>query len=183
MDYITFKDYKSIVWFFLMMLFSCQSNFDDVQKIGVKSGAPLTIASNIDTEQTELGRLTTHLKSPLMNDFTNREMPYFEFPNGLYMVLFDEQNNENHISADYGIAYNSTNLIDLRGDVKVATHTKDTLFAEQLYYDRSLNWIFTDLPVVFRTANEKISGTGFDSDKAFERARVLKVTGTITVEE
>jgi LPS export ABC transporter protein LptC len=97
--------------------------------------------------------------------------------------LFDEQNNENHISADYGIAYNSTNLIDLRGDVKVATHTKDTLFAEQLYYDRSLNWIFTDLPVVFRTANEKISGTGFDSDKAFERARVLKVTGTITVEE
>ena len=99
------------------------------------------------------------------------------------MVLYDEQNNESHIFAEYGIAYNTANLIDLRGHVVVATHTKDTLFADQLYYDRSLSWIFTDLPVVFRTENERITGQGFDSDKAFEYARVLKVTGTIAIEE
>ncbi len=174
---------KSIAGLFLVVLFSCQSNFDEVQKIGVKSGAPLTEATNIDTEQTEMGRLTTHLISPLMKDYTNRSVPFFEFPAGLKMVVFDDQKNENHIYADYGIAYNTTNLIDLRGDVIVTTHTKDTLFAEQLYYDRSLSWIFTDLPVVFRTENEKISGQGFDSDRSFERARVLKVTGTISIEE
>ena len=179
----SFRNYKSIAGLFLAMLFSCQSNFNEVQKIGIKSGAPLTVATNIDTEQTELGRLTTHLVSPIMKDYTNRDVPFFEFPSGLTMVLYDEQNNESHIFAEYGIAYNTANLIDLRGHVVVATHTKDTLFADQLYYDRSLSWIFTDLPVVFRTENERITGQGFDYDKAFEYARVLKVTGTIAIEE
>jgi len=68
-----------------------------------------------------------------------------------------------------------------RGNVIAATPTKDTLYAEQLYYDQTKEWLFTNLPATYRSQDYVTSGIGFDSDKDFNKAEVLGVTGQFAV--
>jgi len=165
------------------LFFSCKNNFKEVQNIGILSSGPLTIAENINTKYTDSGRLKSILKSPKMLNYSNREFAYYEFPEGVDLILFDDNNNQSHVVADYAIVYNETDLIDLRGNVVLNTHNKDTLFAEQLFYDQKGEWLFTNKPVKFRTRDQLIDGHGFDSDRNFTKAGVLEVKGIVFLSE
>jgi len=169
--------------FTVTMFFSCKDNFKEVQNIGVLSDQPATVAEHINTKYTDSGRLKSHLVSSKMLDFSNREFTFFEFPEGIDFTLYDERGNKNNVIADYAIIYNETDLIDLKGNVVLTTHSKDTLFAEQLFYDQNREWMFTNQPVKFRRQDQVINGIGFDSDRSFANARVLEVTGTIFLDE
>ncbi|MFD2543400.1 LPS export ABC transporter periplasmic protein LptC [Lacinutrix gracilariae] len=175
---------KSLVTVFTVTLFfSCKSNFNEVQKIGVSEDQPIGVAEDINLKYTDSGRVTANLISPKMLDFTNRDFGYNEFPEGIVLHMYDELNQKNTVIADYAISYKETNLIDLQGNVVVTSHKKDTLFAEQLYYDQSDEWLFTNQPVTFRQGRDLINGNGFDSDSEFKKAQVLEIDGIITLEE
>ncbi len=169
--------------FTVTMFFSCKNNFDEVQKIGVSENEPIGIAENINSKYTDSGRVTANLISPKMLNFTNRPFPYYEFTDGVILYVFDDENNRTSITSDYAIAYDKTGLIDLKGNVVLATHTQDTLFAEQLFYDQEKEWIFTNLPVTFRQGYDVINGNGFDSNSKFTEAEVLEIDGVFTLEE
>ncbi len=165
------------------MFFSCKNNFKEVQKIGVSENEPIGVAENINLKYTDSGKIKAILLSPKMLDYQNRAFPFFEFPNGIVLDLLDEDNKKNVVIADYAINYINTNLIDLQGNVKITTSTNDTLYAEQLFYDKNKDWIFTNKPVKFRQGQDLINGNGFDSDSKFTNAEVLEVTGIITLDE
>jgi len=165
------------------MFFSCKNNFKDVQKIGAKSAGPLTIAEHINTKYTDSGRLKSHLISSKMNDYSNREFAFFEFPDDIDFTIYDNDANASNVKADYAIIYSETDLIDLQGNVVLTTHNNDTLFADQLFYDQKKEWIFTNQPVRFRTKDQLIDGIGFDSDKTFTKAEVLEITGVIYLDQ
>lgn len=169
--------------FTVSIFFSCRNNFKDVQNIGALSSAPLTIAENINTKYTDSGKLKSILQSPKMLNYSNRDFAFYEFPEGVELTLYDDDNNESHVVADYAIAYDETDLIDLRGNVILNTHNKDTLYAQQLFYDQKREWLFTNKPVKFRRQDELIDGNGFDSDRNFSKARVLEVTGVVYLNE
>jgi LPS export ABC transporter protein LptC len=118
-----------------------------------------------------------------MLDFSNRDFAFFEFPDGVDLDIYDDDNNKSNVIADYALVYAETDLIDLRGNVVLRTHNNDTLFAEQLYYDQKTEWLFTNQPVRFRTKNEIINGNGFDSNRNFTNAEVLETTGIIYIDE
>lgn len=165
------------------MFFSCNNNYQKVQQMGISENEPIGVAEHINLKYTDSGRVTANLLSAKMLDYSNRDFPYNEFTEGVTLYLFDRENKKNTVVSDYAISYDKTNLIDLQGNVKIITHTNDTLFAEQLYYDNKKEWIYTNLPVRFRQGNDMIYGNGFDSNKNFTNAEVLEVTGVITLEE
>lgn len=169
--------------FTVTIFFSCKNNFKDIQNIGILDSGPLTIAENINTKYTDSGKLKFHLISPKMLNYSNREFAFYEFPDGINLTLFDKENNKSNVVADYAILYDDTGIIDLQKNVVLSTHDKDTLFADQLFYDQNKEWLFTNLPVRFRTENELINGVGFDSNKDFTQAQVLEVTGRIYIDE
>ena len=169
--------------FTVTLFFSCKNNFDEVQKIGISENEPIGIAEHINSKYTDSGRVTANLLSPKMLNFTNRAFPYYEFTEGVILYVFDDENNRTSITSDYAIAYDKTGLIDLKGNVVLATHTQDTLFAEQLFYDQEKEWLFTNLPVTFRQGLDIINGKGFDSNSKFTEAEVLEIDGVFTLEE
>jgi len=169
--------------FTVTMFFSCKDNFKDVQNIGLLSNKPVTEAENINTKYTDSGRLKSHLVSPKMLDFSNREFSFVEFPQGIDFTIYDEKGNKSNVVADFAMIYNDTDLIDLQGNVVLTTHSNDTLFAEQLFYDQKREWMFTNQPVKFRREDQLINGNGFDSNRSFSNARVLEVTGIIYLDE
>ena len=167
----------------ITLFFSCNNTLKKVQNLDSSSYEPLSVAENINTKYTDSGRLTLILVSPKMVNFTNREFPFYKFPEGIDLTLFDDDNNKNTVTSNHAIVYNQTDLIDLRGNVVLTTSTNDTLFTEQLFYDQKKEWLFTNQPVKFRTKDYITNGVGFDSNKNFTNAQVLEVTGRIFIDE
>ncbi len=165
------------------MLFSCNNNLKEIQKIGLSENEPLSEAENINAKYIDSGKVKAILISPKRLDYSNRNFAFEEFPQGVNLEVYDDENKKSNVVADYAIYYRQTGMIDLQGNVKLTTSTNDTLFAEQLYYNQRNEWLFTNRPVTFRTKLDVIEGNGFDSNKNFTNAEVLEVTGIVTLDE
>ncbi|MFC0603004.1 LPS export ABC transporter periplasmic protein LptC [Winogradskyella pulchriflava] len=163
------------------LFFSCENDFDEVQKVGVLQNQPIGEAENIDLKYTELQgdsvRLLANLISPKMLDYSNRSFAFSEFPDGILLKVYDEKNNLTTIRSQYAIFYTETDIIDLRGNVTITTHDNEVLITEQLYYNEKLEWVFTNEPWVFTRSEGPLYGIGFDSDKDFKNFQMLEMGG------
>ncbi|WP_411766528.1 LPS export ABC transporter periplasmic protein LptC [Winogradskyella sp. A3E31] len=166
----------------VIVLFSCKDNFSEVQQIGVLQNAPIGEADTINLKYTDSAKLTANLLSPKMMDYSNRPFSFSEFPEGIELIIYDKNNNKSTIFADYAIAYNETDLIDLQGNVLLATHKGDSLFAPQMYYDQKNEWVFTNQEVKLRSTANNIDGRGFDSDRDFKGFEILEMAGDIQID-
>jgi LPS export ABC transporter protein LptC len=168
------------------LFFSCKNDFNEVQKIGVLQNQPIGEAENIDLKYTEFKedtvRLLANLLSPKMLDYSNRDFPFSEFPEGIELKVYDDNNHKTTITSRYAIYYTETDIIDLRGNVVIATHDKDTLFTEQLYYNDKLEWVFTNESFVFKRTTAETRGYGFDSDQAFEKYQMHEMGSEIEID-
>lgn len=177
--------FRSIVTVFTVtMLFSCEGNLQGVRELEMPADAPQAIGKGINLVYTDSGKVVATLKSDKMRDFSNKEFPYREFPEGLKVAFFEGEQGKNTVTADYGIVYNLTGLIDLRGNVVVITSDSTRLTAEQLYWDQSNNWVFTDRPNTIRFKNGAINeAEGFDSNQEFSNFRSRSNTGVQIIED
>lgn len=179
------KFFRSIVTTAVVtMLFSCEGNLEDVRKMEMPEDAPHAIGAGINLVYTDSGKVVATLKSEKMKDFSNKEFAFREFPEGLQVEFFDENREKNTVTADYGIIYNETGLIDLQGNVVVITSDSTKLMADQLYWDQSNNWVFTDRPNTIRFQNGALNeGQGFDSNQEFSNFRSRSNIGVQIIEE
>lgn len=166
-----------------IMVFSCKNDFEKVQQIGVLENFPITIAENINLKYTDSGKIKVNLLSPKVLDFSNREFPFREFPDGIRLTIYDDNNSKNVIESDYAIVYEETDLIDLQGNVVITTPAKDSLFADQLFYDQEKDWFFSNKPVKFVSPTKIVTGKAYDSNKDFTAYGVTEVTGYVNLEE
>ncbi|NNE32800.1 MAG: LPS export ABC transporter periplasmic protein LptC [Winogradskyella sp.] len=168
------------------LFFSCKNNFDDVQKVGVLQNQPIGEAEEIDLKYTEYNDTTVdllaNLISPKMLDYANRSFPFSEFPEGIELKVYGENNKLTTILAEYAVFYTDTDIIDLQGNVRIATPEQDTLFTEQLYYNEKLEWVFTNKPFLFKRTAGLTHGVGFDSDKSFKKFQMLEMGGDFEID-
>jgi len=154
---------------FATVFFSCQDNYDDIKRMQRVSLEPDGIAEHINLKHTDSGRVILHLISKKMVDFSNKEFSHTIFPEGIELHLYDikDDTQETIITADYAIAYDNTDLIDLRGNVNITTPDGKKLFAEQLYYDQKIEWIFTNGEYKYEAEDGgyNIGKGGFDASK------------------
>lgn len=148
-----------------------------------KAEIPISSALQINSVHTDSGKVSSVLNSPKMLNFSNAIFPYYEFPNHIEVILYDKNNNKTKITSDYAISYSNSDLIDLRGNVIVSTHLRDTLITDQLYYDRGQEWLFTNFDFRYVSSDKDIFGKGFDSDKSFEKIKFLEVNGYVSLDE
>lgn len=179
-----YKILSMVVALVATMLFSCKNNFKEVQQIGVLQNEPIGEAKNINLKYTDSGRVKANLLSPKMLDFSNRSFAFSEFPEGIHLNLFDEAQNKSVVVADYAIVYDETDLIDLQGNVVLITHTNDTLYAQQMYYDQKREQLFTNSPVRFSFASgSQGRGNIFDSDIRFDNYELLEGSGSTEIDQ
>jgi len=173
---------KYIISCFLVIFFSCDGE-KDLTSFLRAADIPISSATDINTIHTDSGIVSSILNSPKMLNFSNATFPYFEFPSNIEVTLFDQNNNQTKITADYAISFTNSDLIDLRGNVVVSTHLMDTLITDQLYYDKGEEWLFTNFDFRYVSSDKDIFGKGFDSDKSFDKIKFLKVNGFVSLED
>ncbi len=165
-----------------LIIVSCESNFKEVQKMGVSEFTPSGDADSINLKYTDSGRITANLISPKMLDYATVEFPYSEFPKGMHLTLFDKNGKKTYIDANYAVRYKITDMIDLQGKVKISNQNGEQLETEQLYYDQKNEWFFTEKKFKFTSPKGISYGEGIDFSKDFKKVNSQKISGQVQSE-
>lgn len=174
---------KFFFTFLVFVCFSCKNNFEQVKQLNQFDALPVGVADTIRVVYTDSAQTVAILKAPKNIDFTNQPFPYSEFPIGVEVVFFDENNKETFVRADYGIMYNRTNLVDLRGNVRITTPEGADLQTSQLYWDVDREWVFTQENFTFKNKDYHIAAKVLDASRSFNRITTGPLTGSVAVEE
>lgn len=152
---------------FVITLFACEGNYENVQKLSLADNLPFAEGEHVNLKYTDSGKVVANLIAPKLKDYSNYEFPYREFPEGV-KLFFWEDGELNTVVADYAIQYEATGLIDLRKNVVVVTKDSVVLKSEQLYWDQAKEWIFTDQPYQITLKDGSVNnGSSFDSNQEF----------------
>ncbi|MFQ3349512.1 MAG: LPS export ABC transporter protein LptC [Candidatus Arcticimaribacter sp.] len=176
--------YKLRVVVFVTILF-CSCDLSNSQPVNLDSDkiSPAGTGYTIRMVYTDSTRVKAILEAPLYLDYSNLSLPYSEFPEGLKVTFLDEFMNENIVLADFGTLYNSTKIIDLVGNVSLTSSDGSILNTEQLYWDASNDWIFTEREFRFVGSEYNVLANRLDTNKEFTKFQTGKLTGTVAVKE
>ncbi|SNY94498.1 LPS export ABC transporter periplasmic protein LptC [Flagellimonas pacifica] len=179
-----------------ILFISCKDNYKRVGEEAVKPVFPQWVAENYKLTYTESPKemssldssktkVIAVLNSPVTENFDNQSFKYRTFPDGLKVDFFDEKNQKSVITADYGIIYSQTNLIDLQGNVVIETHDGKKLETPQLFFDQSNNWIFTEEAFTYTNLEDGsvMDGEGLDLNREFNYFKAHKTYGLMTIRE
>jgi LPS export ABC transporter protein LptC len=114
-----------------------------------------------------------------MREFASVDFPFTEFPNGIDVTLYDNKGKMTFIKSDYATSYKLTNIIDLRGNVKITSQDGQILETEQLYFDQKNEWFFTEKSFKFTDPKGVSNGTGIDFSKDFKVINSQRIAGEI----
>ena len=167
----------------ITLFVSCEDNTQALKELNADRQDPLGTATNIRMVYTDSIKIQAILTAPKHVDYTNLSFRYAEFPEGLEVVFFDENGNENELQADYGILYNDSKLIDLKGNVQLKSHDGSKLITDQLFWDAQWEWLFTEKPFTFEDKEYNFEAIRLDTNKEFSKFQTGTLIGTITVSE
>ncbi|WP_313777798.1 LPS export ABC transporter periplasmic protein LptC [Flagellimonas meishanensis] len=179
-----------------ILFMSCDDDYKRVGEEAVKPVFPQGIAKNftltyteaikeLSTQDSSRSRVLAILTSPITEDYDNQNFKFRTFPEGLKVDFFDEKDQKSVITADYGIVYSQTNLIDLQGNVVIESHDGKKLETPQLFYDRKNNWIFTEETFTYTNPEDGtvMDGEGMDFNRDFSFFKAHKTFGLMTIKE
>ena len=169
--------------FTTIFFISCDDNTDALNEINTDRQDPLGTAKNIRMVYTDSIKVQAILTAPIHIDYTNLDFKYAEFPKGLKVIFFDDAGNENQVLANYGLLYNETRLIDLKGNVQLKSYDGSVLTTNQLFWDAENEWLFTEQEFTFQDNNYNFDALRLDTNKDFTKFQTGNLIGTISVSE
>ena len=167
----------------LIGVFSCEDNTALLTQINTFNENPVGKAYNIVMTYTDSANIKAKLSAPLHLDYSHLSFKYSEFPEGLKVIFYNEEMEENTVIADYGILYNQTKIVDLKGNVVLLSHDGSRLETSQMYWDAEKEWLFTEEPFIFQNSDYNLAADRLDTNKDFTKFLTGKLSGTIAVKE
>jgi LPS export ABC transporter protein LptC len=170
-------------WFIITAISSSCGNTDKEIKDMTTKGLGVEEIKNADINYTLGGRAKAKLLSPLMLR-VQENIPYVEFPKTLHVDFFNETGAvDSRLDALYGKYFESQSKVFLKDSVKVINVLGDTLYCNELWWDRSRigNEFYTDKPVRIRRKMQIIDGIGMEARQDFKEWHIINPVGTINV--
>ena len=184
MQFYQLKILKNAVSAFAVILFfSCDDGSSTLKQINQFNENPVGIAYDIHMTYTDSAEVKAILTAPLNLDYTHLSFKYSEFPEGLKIIFYNNNNEENTVVADYGILYNQTKIVDLQGNVVLLSDDGSRLETSQMYWDSEKEWLFTEQPFTFKNINYDMAAIRLDTNKEFSKFQTGNLTGTMLVKE
>ena len=164
-------------------LLSCENKLEDVKSINSKSVGK-DEAINVKVNYSIGGKKKAVLTSPLMYRVLNAEN-YVEFPKTIHVDFYNDTGDtlESRLDAHYAKYQESQSKVFLKDSVRVISRMGDTLYCNELYWDRSKTnqEFYTDKPVRIRRKMQIIDGIGLDARQDFKEWHIVQSTGFVKV--
>tara|TARA_B100000963_G_scaffold361955_1_gene401262 strand:- start:62700 stop:63233 length:534 start_codon:yes stop_codon:yes gene_type:complete len=169
--------------FIVFLILSCKNKDEKIIDNKKFERDPVGTAYNVKMFYSDSAKTKAILTSPKHNDFTNQSLNYSEFPDGVNVTFFDNNNNRNTVVSDYGILYNSTSIVDLRGNVILKSHDNSVLKTSQLFWDAESDWIFTEEDFTFTSEDYNMTAVRLDTNKEFSDFQTGEIRGEVLISD
>lgn len=150
------------------LISSCGNDLKDINRINQVGLYPTGEAHDMDIKYTEEGKIQANLKTATMYDFSTAKYPFNEFPEKVYLTVYNEKKEKTFLEADQAIANNTTKVIEFMGKVKVTFPDKKVLETNLLYFDQMNNWFYTERYFKIKGEDSYFEGIGLDFDSEFK---------------
>ena len=176
----SFKAALILCCFFVV---SCENTAEDLKKFSPDKTIAVEEAKEVKIIYTLGEKTSARLIAPLMLRHQT-STPYLEFTKGVHADFFDDSLKvESKLDARYAKYTESESKVFLRDSVVVFNILGDTLFCEELYWDRNIpgREFYTDKPVRIRTPTHILDGDGLDAPQDFKTWHLINGRGFVRV--
>ncbi|WP_462316929.1 LPS export ABC transporter periplasmic protein LptC [Marinilabilia sp.] len=164
---------------------ACQSNKpSEIKAVVDEENFPSLALNDLETVITDSGRVAYRFITPEMNKYDNREEPYTEFPKGLHLIVYNNQEEiDAQIKSQYAIYYERDELWELQNNVEAVNFKNEVINTEQLFWDAREHRIYSDEFIKITTDQEILTGYGFESDESLENYTIQNISGILAIDE
>lgn len=161
---------------------ACENSIEDINKltskgIGVEVGKDVKIIYSIGEKTSAV------ITAPLM--LRHQEaVPFIEFTKTIHADFFDDSLRiESSLDAHYAKYEERESKVFLKDSVVVMNIKGDTLYCNELYWDRNKKGheFYTDKPVRIRTPTQILDGDGLDAPQDFSNWHLINGRGIVRV--
>ncbi len=161
---------------------ACENSLDQInaitsKRIGVEEAKEVDIVYSIGA------KTKAKLIAPYMLRHQD-SIPYIEFTKTVHTDFYnDSLVIESKLDAHYGKYIETQSKVFLRDSVIVFNTKGDTLYCDELYWDRSRigQEFYTDKPVRIRTKTHILNGDGLDAPQDFKTWHLINGRGIVRV--
>jgi LPS export ABC transporter protein LptC len=178
----TYKIFRAALFAGCFFLLACENDEAEIKKLNARTLGQEE-AKNIKLTFTTGGKTKAILTSPLMLRVQDT-VAYVEFPKTLAVDFYNEAGiAESKLTALYARYKENQDIVYLRDSVKIVNIKGETLYCDELYWERSRIGaeFFTDKPVRIRTLTHIIDGVGMEASQDFKNYYIKKPTGMIKI--
>lgn len=152
----------------------------DNEEIITQADTKYEVADSVEIIYSDSAVVRVRIKAPLLYNYSDSKNPRREFPNGILVEFFDEnQKIQSRMTAKKAVQYEKSNKFIVEDSVVVKSLKNEMFETEGLVWDESTQQIYSDRQIVITTASEEIRGYGFESDYNFQNWVLKKVTGRL----
>lgn len=178
----TYGSLIAIMCVFAIYLTSCENSRTELEgfsnkAVGIETAKDVTILYTLGANT------KSRITAPIMLRHVE-SIPYIEFTEHIHADFFDDSLHiESEMSAHYAKYFESESKVFLRDSVVVFNNKGDTLFCQELYWDRNQTGheFYTDKPVRIRTPTHIIDGDGLDAPQDFRSWHIINGRGIVRV--
>jgi LPS export ABC transporter protein LptC len=162
---------------------SCDKSIDTIPKSEVLT-LPSMTGKDIRSVFNDSGKVQLILTAPVLEQFINTDSPFTEFKSGIKLLFYDgHENPVGSVTAKYAKNSDSKNLWELRDSVVIVNEENEKLETELLFWNQQKDLIYTERFVKITTKDQKIQGTGFESDSRLTKRKIKNVTAIIYLKD
>jgi LPS export ABC transporter protein LptC len=174
---------KYLLFSYLLLAASCENDIKTINIVGNKDFLPVESTKDVETIYSDSAQILIIVKAPQLNRYEG-EKPYCEMPKGIEVYFYDSlMRVTSNLTANYAISYEKEKIMEARNNVVVVNEKKEQLNTERLVWDQRKAIIYSDKFVKINTGKMIIWGDGMTSDERFDKWKILKVKGSITINE
>lgn len=172
-----------LYFFFSSSFYSCENDIEKVNLIANIEKLPSEYLKDATIHYSDSAKLTAKLTAKKIDHYTGKRS-FTVMPKGINVVFFNSaEQPETKMKADYAIKYDDMDVIEAKRNVVVINEKGETLNTEHLIWDQKNDRIFTDVFVKISTKKEILMGEGLESNQNFSKYKILKLRGTIQMNE
>lgn len=179
---------KAICWTAAVLLvgYSCKNDYETINALTSELNIPDVIGYDVETVYHDSGQIQGKIVSHEINKYDRVDEPYIEFPQGLTVYFYDQDESvESYIQANFATYYQKTELWEARNEVKAENYvTGEKLETEQLFWNQQEKTIHSEKFSKITNADGVFYGEeGFDANEDLSQWTLKGSKGTAIVND
>ena len=166
----------AITFVIATFIVSCGSDIPEADEVDLKT-LPSQIVRDLDAIQSTNGDMQMRMSAPLMERYTEVEVPYEIFPEGFRVFAYTKEGLlETEIIADIAkhITEKNSESWEAYGNVKIMNYIKgEKMLTDTLYWNKAEKKIYTHCFVELYSPSGFMQGYGMESDELARNASIF----------